>query len=76
MTVTIRIFGGLQRFTGGKAELEQVIAQDTCAWDIVLALGIPEQEVWFVAINGFRVANEQVLSHGDKVDIFAPVGGG
>ncbi|KAF0194888.1 MAG: hypothetical protein FD169_1630 [Bacillota bacterium] len=76
MTVNVRIFGGLHRFTEGCTECKKAISQDTCAWDIVHILGIPEHEVWFVAVNGVRVAKEEILFDGDRVDIFAPVGGG
>jgi Molybdopterin converting factor, small subunit len=76
MNVEVRIFGGLHRFTGGRTECNVAISQETRAWDMVRALGIPEHEVWFVAVNGVRAPQEQALSAGDKVDIFAPVGGG
>lgn len=76
MTVNVRIFGGLHRFTDGFTEGKKAISQGTCAWDMVGIFGIPEHEVWFVAINGVRAAKEQALSDGDRVDIFAPVGGG
>lgn len=76
MTVTVRLFGGLRRFTGGCAEFTKVIDPGTCAWEIVIALGIPENEVYVVAVNGVRVAKERELCDGDKVDIFAPIEGG
>ena len=42
---------------------------------IVLA-GVPEDEVWLVAVNGARASLEHRLTEGDEVLIFAPVGGG
>lgn len=76
MNVAVRVFGGLRRFTDGSAEFTMAIPQGTRAWDMVITLGIPEHEVWFVAVNGVRVPKEQALFDKDKVDIFAPVGGG
>ncbi|HSL94009.1 MAG TPA: MoaD/ThiS family protein [Bacillota bacterium] len=76
MTVFVRIFGGLQRHTQGISELTLEVDPGTTAWDIVIRLGIPENEVWFAAVGGIRVPREHLLKQHDKVDIFAPVGGG
>jgi len=76
MTVTVRIFGGLSRYTAGRSELTTTVAAGTHAWDLVTALSIPLTEVWIVAVDGIKVDQEHVLKDGDRVDIFAPVGGG
>lgn len=76
MTVYVRIFGGLQRFTQGAAEMTLDVLEGTTAWDVVLELAIPVEEVWFAAVGGVRVRNDYVLEANDRVDIFAPVGGG
>lgn len=76
MDIKVRIFGGLTRFTEGKAEATLKLSNGLRAWDLVDKFGIPPEEVWFVAVNGVRAAREHVLSAGDCVDIFAPVGGG
>jgi sulfur carrier protein ThiS len=66
----------LQRFTDGQSDFELSVSEDTQAWDVVRLLGIPEEEVWFVAVGGMRAARDRILHAGDRVDIFAPVGGG
>ncbi len=76
MTITVRIFGGLQRHTQGVAEMTRDVFPGTTAWDIVITLGIPENEVWFAAVGGVRVPRDYLLQQHDRVDIFAPVGGG
>jgi sulfur carrier protein ThiS len=76
MTVGVRIFGGLQRFTRGVAELTLDMNPGATAWDVVIRLGIPDNEVWFAAVGGVRVPREHLLKDHDRVDIFAPVGGG
>lgn len=76
MTIAVRIFGGLQRHTQGIAEMTLEVDPGTTAWDVVIKLGIPENEVWFPAVGGVRVPRDYLLQQNDKLDIFAPVGGG
>ncbi len=76
MTVTVRIFGGLQRHVGGRTEIPLDFSAPVQTGEVPRLLGIPKEEVWFVAVNGVRAPEDYILSPGDRVDVFAPVGGG
>ena len=44
--------------------------------DLITGLGIPENTVKLIFINGVHGKTDTVLNHGDRVGLFPPVGGG
>ncbi len=44
--------------------------------DLITGLGIPENTVKLIFINGVHGKTDTVLKHGDRVGLFPPVGGG
>lgn len=75
--VRIRLFGELSRFSGGRGySFEWPLGPSASVSDIIEAIGIPEVEVWMVAINGIKVTPNARPKAGDEVMIFSPVGGG
>lgn len=51
---------------GGRADITQIMAR----------LGIPEESVKLVFLNGVHAAKTASLKDGDRVGLFPPVGGG
>jgi len=77
MRVAIRTFGNLRQFLPEHAQGAPLIVPDNVPISQLLAqLGIPENEAWRVSRNGILVQLDDVLSEGDEVNVFAPVGGG
>lgn len=75
--VRIHLFGELVRFSGGRGyEFEWPLAAGRKARELLAEIGIPEDEVWMIAINGTRVSTEAVPRPGDEMMVFSPVGGG
>ena len=44
--------------------------------ELISGLGIPENTVKLIFINGVHGKTDTVLKHGDRVGLFPPVGGG
>ncbi|MCL5074542.1 MAG: MoaD/ThiS family protein [Chloroflexi bacterium] len=77
MKISIRLFGDLRRFLApGQDTLEVVLSEGSTVHDLIRTLNLPHGEIWVVSINGTLATREQDLKDGDKVEIFAPVGGG
>ncbi|MDP2872496.1 MAG: MoaD/ThiS family protein [Bacillota bacterium] len=73
----MRLFGELVRFAAGRGyEFEWPLATGQTVADILAAIGIPEAEVWMVAINGTKVPGTTQPRAGDQLMVFSPVGGG
>lgn len=75
--VTIRLYGELARFSGGRGYLfSWPLQPGQTVRQLLLAVGVPSVEVWMVAINGAKVDLDAVPQPGDEVGVFSPVGGG
>lgn len=86
MRVAVKLFGDLVRYgPAGKDSFSCDLRPDPGETEFTIGfllkhIGIPESEVWMVALNGARVDTEDMmqkpLKDGDQVMIFAPVMGG
>ncbi len=75
--VRIRLFGELARYSGGRGyAFNWPLGPAQSIADIIAAIGIPETEVWMVAVNGKKCLPEVRPQPGDEVMLFSPVGGG
>lgn len=74
MRVTVKLFATLRegRFNVKPMELEI----KTSIRDVIHDLGIPEKEVTLILVNGRHAGPERLLSDGDTLALFPPVGGG
>jgi len=77
MTITIhlKLFARLARRLPANAE-SYPPPEGLRVQDLVQALDIRRDEAQLIFINGRRVTPEAILSDGDRVGIFPPVGGG
>ena len=78
-TVHVKLFATLRKYRPdlglGEAFAVEVPDGATVA-DLVRLLGLPEDQVRIVFVNAVASEQDHVLSEGDQVSIFPPVGGG
>ncbi len=72
--VTVKLFATLQKERFDVAEGE--FPGGATVADIVRRYGVPEKDVTLIFINGRHGGLETVLSDGDTLSLFPPVGGG
>ncbi|GAB6126107.1 MoaD/ThiS family protein [Humidesulfovibrio idahonensis] len=75
MHITLKCFATLSRFSPANAEAYDVNAGDTVA-AVVARLGIPEEELKLVFVNGVHAPLSTPLAEGDRLGLFPAVGGG
>lgn len=74
MTITVKLFATLR---AGRFVIEDREYPDGASvGNIVKDLDIPEEEVALMLVNGLHVEIDRVLSDGDTLALFPPVGGG
>lgn len=75
--VHIRLFGELARFSGGRGdEFDWPLTEGQTVAGVLSEIGIPDHEVWMVALCGTRVGPDAKPRAGDEIMVFSPVGGG
>ncbi|AVX21481.1 MULTISPECIES: MoaD/ThiS family protein [Carboxydocella] len=74
MKVTVKLFATLRT---GRFKVEtREYPEGTTVGRIVEELGIPEEELALILVNGRDVELEHQLTDGDTLSLFPPVGGG
>ncbi|MCG8551491.1 MAG: MoaD/ThiS family protein [Desulfobacterales bacterium] len=79
MKIEIRLFATLAAYAGhGDLDAGGCLSFDGPATirDAVRRLGVPEQEIKLVFLNGVGAALDSPLKDKDRVGIFPPIGGG
>ncbi len=74
--VTVFFQAGLKRYGGGNRESEVSLRDGASVDDLVEELGMPEEDVWVVGLNGVLAERSSALSDQDSVEFFEPVAGG
>jgi len=79
LTIEVRLFAGLHKYVkeakSGEPFNATIDRGNTLA-DLLLQLGIPEDEAFVTLVNGQSSPHSTPLKEGDRVGIFPPVGGG
>jgi len=75
MHIQIKLFASLGHLTPPNADKFPVPSGHSVQ-DLLVALGVPLDEVQLVFINGIKQDLTFSLKDGDRVGIFPPVGGG
>ncbi|MBF0481000.1 MAG: MoaD/ThiS family protein [Desulfovibrionaceae bacterium] len=75
MRVTLKCFATLGRFQPENAADFPLKPPETVE-RLIARLGIPEEEVAVVFVNGVHAPRETLLADGDRVGLFPAVGGG
>lgn len=77
MKLTVRLFGDLRRYLPeGQEQLKLEMPEGTTVLSMLQQVGIRPEEIWLVRANKKVISEEQLLSDGDVVEVFEPVGGG
>ena len=74
-TIDLRLYASLQKYSPSNAG-QFPIESGTCLLDLVKHLGIPPEQTKLFFINGVRGDSGTVLTGGERVAIFPPIGGG
>ncbi|MDR3640594.1 MAG: MoaD/ThiS family protein [Humidesulfovibrio sp.] len=75
MNITVKCFATLSRFSPPDVDAYAISPGDTVA-AVVARLGIPEEELKLVFVNGAHAPLDTLLADGDRVGLFPAVGGG
>lgn len=74
MHITVKLFA---TFRNGRFKIaEQERGQETACRDVVLELGLTEQEIGIILVNGRHAELDHLLKNGDTLSLFPLVGGG
>jgi molybdopterin converting factor small subunit len=79
ITVKAKLFALLRRFrpeVGLGEPFPVTLPHGATVGDLIREIGVPEDEVKLVFVNGLFRDLDYVLSDGDELGIFPPVGGG
>jgi len=75
--IDLKLFVNLARFhPGGTGSGPHKVAEGLRVDQLIQDLGIDENMVKLVFVNGRKALADQLLADGDRVGLFPPVGGG
>jgi len=75
LQITIKLFATLSRFTPDFPD-RYPIESGTTIRKLLKQIGVSEDEIKLIFINGVKGGLASPLHDGDRVEIFPPVGGG
>jgi molybdopterin converting factor small subunit len=73
--IIIKLFATLRKFTPDSAD-SFPISPGISVRNLIDELGIPEQEIKVIFIDGIKSSLDARLQGGERLGIFPPVGGG
>jgi molybdopterin converting factor small subunit len=79
LKVEVKLFSGLEEYMPGIKIGQPVLVEINDHFNgraLLEALGIPEKIVFTMMVNGVHKNPDEMLSDGDRVTIFPPIGGG
>lgn len=79
MLLEVRLYSGLEKYADNTAygqPLAVELPEKATIAMLLTKLGIPEEEVFSVLVNGIHHNLNDQLTDGDRVALFPPVGGG
>lgn len=76
MLIRVHAHGDVRRYLGNRGSLEAEVPDGASVAAALRQLGVPDAEVWMVAVDGQQVGEDHPLRPGDELTIFAPVEGG
>jgi sulfur-carrier protein len=75
INIELNLFATLSKYLSGNGQSCQV-NENTSVEKLIKELGIPDDMVKLIFINGKRVEKTHILKQGDRLGIFPPLGGG
>ncbi|OPX90571.1 MAG: ThiS family protein [Pelotomaculum sp. PtaB.Bin104] len=79
MKFEVRLFGGLEKSVTGATfgkPIDVEAPEGTTVAGVISMIGVREEEVFTILVNGVRAEIETLVRQGDRVAFFPPVGGG
>ncbi len=79
MLLEVRLYSGLEKYVAGATygkPLKVELPAAATGEDLLRKLGIPEEAVYSILVNGTHRNLEDYFEDGDRVALFPPVGGG
>lgn len=78
MVVEVRLYATLRRYTPANPNgvITVELPDGSTVLDLVKAIKIDPAEIHLIMINGTGCELEKIVSNGDRVGLFPPVGGG
>lgn len=76
MKIKLNYHGSLKKYNNNVPEIEIEIPDGLTVGQFIGQLGVPEEEIAFVAVNSSRVSLLKEIKDGDEVKLFQIVGGG
>lgn len=73
--ISIKLFATLSKYMPASADQYPVLPGTTVR-NLLKGLGVPENDVKLIFINGVKKGLPSTLHGGERVGIFPPVGGG
>lgn len=74
MKITLKLFATLRDFGENIKDID--IDAGSTPKDVIRVMGLPEDDVAIIMINGRRLKDDVVLNEGDVLALFPAVGGG
>jgi len=79
-TIEVRLHAGLERYApmggGAAASFPLAVPDGGTVGDVLSHLGIPREAVHLIFVNGLAQSLDSPLKEGDRLALFAPIGGG
>ena len=74
--VTVRLHGGLERYTGRRGGLELLVNDEATLAAVQDLLGIPKGEVAFFLVDQELRTESDLVQEGSTIDLYPVFGGG
>ncbi len=77
--VNVRLFATLRRFFPGynsEKGMDIKVEEGSTIENLIRSLQLPEKEAKVILINGKSKKTSDVITDGDQINIFTPIGGG
>ncbi len=74
--VVVVLRAGLRKYLDGESERMIELPAGGTIRDLIEALGMAEEDVWVIGVNGLLAKRESRLADGDRVEFYEPVAGG
>jgi len=76
MKIYLEVGDFLKRYTAQQTCLELDVAEGITATSVIRSVGVPEDEIGFIAANGQKVDPEYILKENDRIKVFPVIIGG
>ena len=74
--VSVVLHAGLRKYGGGEQESTIVLPAGATLGDLIEKIGMAEEDVWVIGLNGQLARREATRGDGNPVEFWEPVAGG